>query len=239
LGGKVLDGIGYNPPTGDFAASLHRINFIFWEQDLRALDSKVSQAVQQYGPNKVGVYIVSFDEIVPIMIQAERHPNLAAVKWYGSDGSALNANLVRNFGAADFADKTSFVNPIYAVDDENNSGFQRVEHQITEDIGHPHRSYAELAYDALWVAALTSDQTNNQTDSHILSKNLVKTANSYNGITGKIILNAEGDRAVGSYDFWAITKQEQGANKHDGVSNSNSGGLEWTRVKTFHNVHSD
>src|SRR5215210_141424 len=69
LGGKALDGIGYDPPVGNFAASLHRINFIVWEQELRSLTSKVNDAVNQYGADKVGVYIVAFDEIVPIMIQ--------------------------------------------------------------------------------------------------------------------------------------------------------------------------
>ncbi|HYY40693.1 MAG TPA: penicillin-binding protein activator, partial [Nitrososphaera sp.] len=103
LGGKILDGIGYNPPVGDFAASLHRINFIVWEQELRALTSKVNNAVSQYGADKVGVYIVAFDEIVPIMIQANRHPELQSVRWYGSDGSAQNEGLIKNVEAAEFA----------------------------------------------------------------------------------------------------------------------------------------
>ena len=32
LGGKVIDGVGYVPHTGDFSASLNRINFIIWDQ---------------------------------------------------------------------------------------------------------------------------------------------------------------------------------------------------------------
>ncbi len=31
---QVADGVGYIPNTGDFAASLNRINFIVWDQDL-------------------------------------------------------------------------------------------------------------------------------------------------------------------------------------------------------------
>jgi branched-chain amino acid transport system substrate-binding protein len=230
LGGKVIEGVGYKPPTGDFAASLHRINYIFWEQDLRALDFKVNEAVKQYGANRVGVYVISFDEIVPIMIQAERHPRLSIVKWYGSDGSALNANLVRNVDAADFSIKTSFINPIYAVDDDNNSSFVKVEHEITEEIGHPHRSYAEVAYDALWVAALTSDRIgNNQTDKEdTLKKALVETADSYDGITGKTLLNDAGDRIAGSYGLWAITREDD----HQDSSSQ----YEWKHVITFHKI---
>ena len=36
LGGRVADGVGYTPNTGDFFASLNRINFIVWDQDLRS-----------------------------------------------------------------------------------------------------------------------------------------------------------------------------------------------------------
>lgn len=230
LGGKVIEGRSYKPPTGDFAASLHRINFIFWEQDVRALDFRVNEAVKQYGASKVGVYIVAYDEIVPIMIQAERHPGLSIVRWYGSDGSALNANLVHNEDVADFAEKTSFINPIYAVDNDSNSRFVKVEHEVTKEIGHSHRSYAEVAYDALWVAALASDKVSNQTDINTLSKTLVETAKTYNGITGKTLLNDAGDRAAGSYDLWAITREQD---HHEGSSNSS---YEWKRVGTFHNI---
>lgn len=112
LGGEVLDGVEYDPPVGNFAASLHRINFIVWEQELRSLTSKVNDAVRQYGPDKVGGYIVAFDEIVPILIQANRHQELESVRWYGSDGSAQLEGLVKNVEAAEFAVKTDFLNPI-------------------------------------------------------------------------------------------------------------------------------
>jgi branched-chain amino acid transport system substrate-binding protein len=223
LGGKVLDGIAYKPQTGDFAASLHRINFIFWEQDLKALSSRVDKAVKQYGADKVGVYIVSFDEIVPIMIQAERHPELSLVRWYGSDGSAQNADLVRNLEAARFATKTSFVNPIYEI--EENEKFDEVNRQINEEIGHSHRSYAEVGYDALWVVALSYDKVGVQIDVDTLRKTLSETANSFDGITGKTLLNDAGDRSTGSYDFWAITRSED-----------DRAAYEWKRIDIYHNV---
>src|ERR671924_2304419 len=233
LGGKVVEGVGYNPPTGDFSASLHRINFIFWEQDLKALASRVNEEVKRYGADKVGVYAVSFDEIVPIMIQAQRHPGLSSVKWYGSDGSALNADLVRNVDAASFAVKTSFANPIYAVDDDKNGKFIEVNRHITEEIGHPHRSYAELAYDALWVAALTHDKvvgadqkTTDHDNINVLSKTLLRVASYYDGITGKTLLNDAGDRMSGSYDFWSITRK----------NDDNTSEYEWKRIETFRDI---
>ena len=152
LGGIVSDGIGYVPSTGDFSTSLNRINFIIWSQDLRSLSSKVSQAVTQYGADKVGVYLVAFDEVAPIFIGAQNQPVLSMVKWYGSDGSVLNNKLVRNIEAALFAVKTGFVNPIYAVDNKNYK-FKLINNQIQEIIGRVPRPYAEVAYDAFWVAS--------------------------------------------------------------------------------------
>jgi branched-chain amino acid transport system substrate-binding protein len=125
LGGSVMNGIGYSPPVGHFSASLDRINLVLWDQQLKALNSEVSQAISTYGSKKVGVYIVAFDEVVPIFIQTQDLPNLSKVRWYGSDGSALNEGLVRNIDAANFAAKTRLLSPIYTVRISHNESDRR------------------------------------------------------------------------------------------------------------------
>jgi branched-chain amino acid transport system substrate-binding protein len=222
LGGKVVDGIGYDPPVGNFAASLHRINFIVWEQELRALTSKVNDAVSQYGADKVGVYIVAFDEIVPIMIQANTHQELQSVRWYGSDGSAQNEGLIKNIEAAEFAVKTNFLNPIYSVNASDS--FKKLEARIVEEIGEVPRSYAQVAYDEFWVAALTLKNYNRtqQDDIDSLREGFINTANFYTGVTGRTELNDSGDRKNGSYDFWAIRPLSKDV--------KSKGSFEWTHV---------
>ena len=88
LGGKVEDGITYHPHTGRFATSLHRINFIMWNQELEKLSAIVSDAVRRYGLHSVAVYIISYDEITPILIQAPHYEILEKARWYGSDSIA-------------------------------------------------------------------------------------------------------------------------------------------------------
>ena len=66
------------------SASLNRINFIIWDQELKSLNHKVSKGAEQYGVDRVGVYLISYDEVVPILIQAQNHPILDRVKWYGA-----------------------------------------------------------------------------------------------------------------------------------------------------------
>ena len=225
LGGKVVDGIGYDPPVGNFAASLHRINFIVWEQELRSLTQKVNDAVKQYGADKVGVYIVAFDEIVPIMIQANRHEALQLVRWYGSDGSVQHEGLIKNIEAAEFAVKTNFLSPIYGV--EASDSFKELEERIVEEIDRVPRSYAEVIYDEFWVAALTLSNYNgtHKDDIGSLREAFINTTNSYIGVTGRTELNDAGDKEYGSYDFWAIRPLSKDVN--------NKGSFEWTNVAAY------
>jgi branched-chain amino acid transport system substrate-binding protein len=222
LGGKVVDGVGYDPPVGNFAASLHRINFIVWEQELKSLTQRVNDAVKQYGADKVGVYIVAFDEIVPIMIQANRHQDLQSVRWYGSDGSAQHEGLIKNIEAAEFAVKTNFLNPIYGV--ETSDRFEKLQERIVQEIDRVPRSYAEVTYDEFWVAALTlNNYTGTQQDDiGSLRQAFINTTNFYIGVTGRTELNDAGDRINGSYDFWAIRPLSKDVN--------NKGSFEWTTV---------
>ena len=225
LGGKMLDGVGYDPPVGNFAASLHRINFIVWEQELRSLTSKVNDAVKQYGADKVGVYIVAYDEIVPILIQANRHQELQSVSWYGSDGSAQLEGLIKNVEAAEFAVKTNFLNPIYGLDATDS--FKKLETRIVEEIDRVPTSYAQVTYDEFWVAALTLKDGSalQQDDIGSLREAFINTANSYVGVTGRTELNDAGDRKYGAYDFWAVQPV------HEDVENKAS--FEWTNVAAY------
>jgi ABC-type branched-subunit amino acid transport system substrate-binding protein len=235
LGGTVVDGVGYFPPIGHFSTSLNRINLIIWNQQLSSLSSKLIQAIAQYGVDKVGVYLVAFDEVVPILIQAQDHPEFSRVKWYGSDGTALNNGLIKNIDAAIFAEKTAFLNPIYGVQPTNTNSirYNLVQSEIQNMIGRIPRSYASVAYDSLWLAALTENaalRTMMPNDVNFLKKTFVHIADSYSGITGNTALNAAGDRSSGNYDFWAIKQGSNGAftwqlvNKdrsHLGNNNSN------------------
>jgi branched-chain amino acid transport system substrate-binding protein len=235
LGGTVVDGVGYFPPIGHFSTSLNRINLIIWNQQLSSLSSKLIQAIAQYGVDKVGVYLVAFDEVVPILIQAQDHPEFSRVKWYGSDGTALNNELIKNLDAAIFAEKTAFLNPIYSVQPSNANSirYDHVQSEIQNMIGRIPRSYASVAYDSLWLAALTENatvRTMMPNDVNFLKKTFVHIADSYSGITGNTGLNAAGERSYGNNDYWAKKQGSNGAftwqlvNKdrsHFGSNNSN------------------
>ena len=92
-------------------ASLHRINFIVWDQKLKNVSLAVSNATKHFTPNsysKVGVYVISYGEFVPMLIQAPSHKDLDKVNWYGSEATAKNERLLKHQKAVEFAYKTKF-----------------------------------------------------------------------------------------------------------------------------------
>ena len=160
LGGEVEEGINYKPYTGKFATSLHRINFLMWNQELEKLNAIVADAIKKYGANSVGVYVISFDEITPILIQSTLYENLGKVRWYGADKIAQNHQITKNIDAALFAMKTHLTNPLYSIDSESKKlhDFKEVLEKQLHEVGSI--TYPALAYDSYWIAALSLDKNN-------------------------------------------------------------------------------
>ena len=162
LGGKIEEGINYKPHTGKFATSLHRINFIMWNQDLEKLNSIVSNAINKYGKKSVGVYIISYDEITPILIQSRNYHSLEDVRWYGSDSIAENHHLIKNIDSALFAIKTNFSNPLYSIDTKS-SKFNELKKEIEMKLHHPDSlTYSAIAYDSFWISSLSLDKNSTE-----------------------------------------------------------------------------
>jgi branched-chain amino acid transport system substrate-binding protein len=213
LGGKVEEGINYHPYTGKFATSLHRINFIMWNQDLEKLSGIVSDAVRKYGVHSVGVYIISYDEITPILIQAPLYGMLEKVRWYGSDSIAQNHHITKNVDSAMFAMKTNFTNPLYSISNETEESHaleKELEKKLHE-VGSI--TYPAIAYDSYWIAALSLDKNSTIiSDKENFSKSfkelVVETAESFEGMSGRIKLNGAGDRIGGNYDFWSVGRDK-------------------------------
>ena len=200
LGGSFSnDGVKYDPNVGEFAGSLHRINFIIWDQKLKALSHAVSEAKNLFNQNysKVGIYAISYGEVVPLLIQAPSLQDLDRVHWYGSEATGKNERLLKQHVAVEFAYKTNFTAPMIAMD-YTNKKFESLENATKLKLN-PNDANA---YDALWIAALT--ESISQKSSFVkLEDNFNKIINSYRGASGNIRLDSNGDR-IGTYDLWTI-----------------------------------
>ena len=187
-----------------------------WNQELEKLNAIVADAIKKYGANSVGVYVISFDEITPILIQSTLYENLGKVRWYGADKIAQNHQITKNIDAALFAMKTHLTNPLYSIDSESKKlhDLKEVLEKQLHEVGSI--TYPALAYDSYWIAALSLDKNNtiynnNNSNNGNLTKPfkeiIRETAESFDeGISGKIKLNKAGDRIGGNYDFWIVAK---------------------------------
>ena len=225
LGGTVSDAIKYDPsatfrlPSNDNTTSKYTNNTSIWRY-VDTLSSETTKATALYGTSKVGILLIAFDEVVPIFIQAQDHPVLSTIRWYGTGGTAQNEALIRNSSASFFAIKTEFLNPLLV--NEPNEKLKLLSSQIKNAIGNISiSSYSYPAYDALWVAALTENATKGLTSNvDTLKRIFTQIAESYIGATGNTSLNAAGDRKYAQYDFWIVKK--------DAPPNTNS--FHWERA---------
>ena len=192
FGGTVIDGVRYEPTEKDFSV------------ELESLSSKASQAVAQYGTDAVAVYLIAFGEAVSIFTQAQDYPVLSTIKWYGSDGTALNKELISDEQAAQFAVLTGFTSSIFGDADTNHS--DAVSERISTKLGREPDTYALAAYDALWVLTQAYIDTSKH-DVDTLKAAVAKAADTYFGATAWTGLNFAGDREFAVYDFWAVSEE--------------------------------
>src|SRR5262249_1808570 len=105
--------------------------------------------------------------------------------------------------AAEFAAAVGLPSPAYGgVGDETR--YQLVAEQLRAQTGFAPNADAEVAYDALWVAALAAVTSGGIGNIDAYKLALDFTADQHVGIPGWTGINDTGDRALGEYDFWAI-----------------------------------
>ncbi|MDX1372956.1 MAG: hypothetical protein R3321_10825 [Nitrososphaeraceae archaeon] len=219
----MVEGIKYNPPVGQFAASLNRINYVFWGQELLTLDSKVKELITKYPLNQIGIYLIAFDEIVPILSQANSHPLLEKVQWYGSEAAAKYEKIISNYESSIFAANSKYVAPLYGFKENNNKKlesfldkYDKYHSETTLTFDSPY------LYDSAWLASLTKIKSNNSKEVEILKRDFLDISDSYTGITGPTILNEFGDRLNSNYDFWIVSDRKE--------NNTDNNRLEWIKI---------
>ncbi|HOI13392.1 MAG TPA: ABC transporter substrate-binding protein [Methanoculleus sp.] len=189
--GTVLEGVRYTPGQEDY------------NNMVADLDVQVGRAVAAHGRDKVGVYAVTFSEIVPIMTAAAGTENLTEVRWYGSDGNILLGTLVSPGDAARFAVQTNFTGPAF-WQESNGAAHETTFQKIQDRLGRQPDGYSLASYDTLWLVALAETQTAS-TKASEQKIALTKIANMVEGPFCDVVgLNAAGDRSTAHYCFWSV-----------------------------------
>lgn len=209
LGGVVLSGVRYSATTQDFTVVV---------ADLAA---QVATAQAQYGKNAVAVYLAAFDEATAIFTRASQDATLAAVRWYGSDGTALSSVLLNDPVAAAFANSVGYPNPLFGLEAAATTKWQPIAQRIQQKTGNVPESFALGIYDAVWVIAKTLASHRGKVRVEVFKQSFPKEASFFFGTTGWTVLNAAGDRQFGNFDFWAI-REEGGTRQWKPVAHYNT-----------------
>ena len=181
------------------------INTTDYSAMLSDLKSRILQYTASVGADKIAVYLASFDECVEIFNQAAADPVFSSVKWYGGDGVVQSAALLANSTARDFAIATGFYAPNFGLPLQPHPDLETIAAAIQSRSGVEADAYALSVYDAMWVLALTiADYPEVLTDYSKFKTEFTQQSERYFGITGPTILNENGDRAIGAFDYWGI-----------------------------------
>jgi len=192
LGIEVIDGPRYDPKAKEFTNEVDK------------LASQVKQLVGKYGADKVGVVYIGFNEVVQVFSTASQYDVLKQVRWFGSDGTALLDELLKDPAAAEFGVKVKFLNPIFAATKSQKN--EKIVSELKKELGREPDTYALAAYDAAWVVTLSLLATQKY-DATAVKNILSDVAYNYFGATGWVVLDKAGDRAFADYDLWVPVKE--------------------------------
>ena len=191
-GGTVTGGASYAPGTTDFTSQLATIK------------SDIQAAIAQGGAATVAVYFAAFEEsAVAIFAAANSDPAFSQVRWYGGDGMVQSSLVVADPDAGAFAAATEFRAPTYGLSDQLLQDDATLIDAIEARSGLPADAFTLAAYDALHLATLAYAEVALESIEDYRAE-LLRQADAYTGATGPTELNANGDRAVGDYDFYQV-----------------------------------
>ena len=190
---QVTRGVRYEPATTDFGPAVAE------------LARQVAGAVQQFGAAHVAVYLAGFEEVANVLPAAAQIPGLAAVRWYGGDGSAQAPQLIDTAGSAAFATTTrGYPSPLVALPADRAKRDAGLIAQIARRAHATPDAFALAAYDAFDVGVQTLLKTSPTVDGPTLRAAFRTTATAFAGVTGTIRLDPAGDRASAPYAYWSI-----------------------------------
>lgn len=172
---------------------------------LNDLKSKLNTLLLNTDSSKIAVYIAAFDECKDLFEQASNDPIFAKVNWYGGDGIVLSSAVTGSNKAAGFANKVGFFAPNYGLPAVAHPDLKSVVDAIKAKTSLDVDAYGLAVYDAMWVIAKSITENPNTINNFSAFKStFTNTSNQFNGLTGNLSLNANGDRNSGTFDYYGI-----------------------------------
>jgi branched-chain amino acid transport system substrate-binding protein len=155
--------------------------------------------------SEIGVVSTSFDETILLFNQANNDAVLSSVNWYGGVGFYKNQNLLANASASQFAVNSNFYSPGFSLPMATQNSWAPLLTKIYNLSGQQGDALTLNSYDIVNVMSKMVRQNLGLPEFGSALRNAFANAsNGYQGITGLIMLNANGDRANGTFDYWGV-----------------------------------
>jgi branched-chain amino acid transport system substrate-binding protein len=195
----------FNGTDTDFSAVLNNVK------------NEILNLSNNYSVNQIGVVTTSFDETLLLFEQASADPVLSSVNWFGGIGFFKNTNLLTSPAAAQFAVNTQFYSPGFSLPSAQQNNWEPLLNKIYARTGAQGDALTLCAYDAMnCLAKMIEDYQGVPKSTEALKSAFLNAAQNFSGITGPIELDANGDRANGTFDFYGLQ--------------NNNGSYQWTFV---------
>ena len=205
--GEVHPGAAYDPYSRDFAAALveldRQVGAILTGPDATATGAGTGTGAE------TAIFLASYEEATDIFRAAwlegrdqPAFPNLAKVRWYGSDGLGKDQLLIADQAVAAQAAGIKLICPVYAL----RVGGHMIPLSLPREstmarIGRAYGAepspYAYNAWDALMLGAIALMETGWSTDWAELGPALAAASGSYLGLSNFLGLDENGDRRYG------------------------------------------
>jgi len=189
-GGKIAsDKIRYAAEATDFASYL------------TVADRLVKNAVAQYHGERqrVGVVILSFNEISVILKQVRNYSNIYNVHWWGSDGTAKSQRAM-----ADAPEEANHIGIYNLLSRETLTPlYKQLESKYVALTKQQYGTYNAYLYDAAFAIVKAVIETNS-TDASKVSAAFPNICNKMYGASGWCRLDSAGDRAAPPCDVWGF-----------------------------------
>lgn len=227
-GGEVLLGAAYDPYSRDYASALTSLD----DQVAAVLAGPDATAIGAGAGADTAIFLASYEEAADIFRVAwlegrdqPAFPNLAKVRWYGSDGLGKDRLLIADQAVAAQAAKIKLICPVYALKVGGHLiplplPRESTMARIGRRVGAEPSPYAYNAWDALMLGVTTLMETGWSTDWTELGPALAAASNSYIGLSNFLGLDENGDRLYGDYAYHRVKALE--------------GGDDWELTATYH-----
>lgn len=186
-------------------------NFAGTDLDFSTVLAEVKKQILQYSntyaKSEIVILSTSFDETTLLFHQASNDTFLNSVNWVGGVGFFKNTNLLKDTMASKFAVSTQFFSPGFSLPTSNQNVWAPLLAQIFSSTGIQGDALTLSAYDAMKVfGSMIENNKGLPNTAATLRSGFTTASNAHIGTTGLIMLNANGDRANGVFDYWGLTR---------------------------------